>query len=81
MDQDGATIEKVSERAVPTPQMVNPDRFIDQNQVIFGRRRGDALRLRSLPPSRASRRALSRSIKALSASRTGRDFSFRPVKA
>jgi hypothetical protein len=81
MDQDGTGIEKLSEGAVPVTQMFNPDRCIDQYQVIFGRRRGDAFSLGSLPPSLASRRALSRSIKAISASRTKRDFSFKPVKA
>ena len=45
------------------------------------RLRGTGLRSGSLPPSRASLRALSRSINAFNASRTSADFSFTPVKA
>src|SRR3982074_3452536 len=61
--------------------MVDPDGRIDQDHVELDRRRGGALRQRSLPPRRANRRALSRSMRALSASRTRLDFSFKPVKA
>jgi hypothetical protein len=46
-----------------------------------GRRLGGALRVVSLPPRSAKRRALSRSMSALSASRTRFDFSISPVRA
>src|SRR6478736_6236119 len=61
--------------------MVHPDGRIDQDQADLARRRGGAFRSGSLPPRRASLRALSRSMSALSASRTRLDFSFKPVKA
>ena len=51
------------------------------DHAIFGARHGDIARSGSLPPRRANRRALSRSINALSASRIKAEFSLRPVKA
>jgi hypothetical protein len=62
-------------------QMIDPDGGIGQDHARVVRRRGGASRAGSLPPKRANRRALSRSIRALSASRTRRDFSSSPVKA
>jgi hypothetical protein len=53
------------------PMRVSPSR----------RRRGGAFNFRSVPPNRASRRALSRSTSAFKASRTSEDFSLMPVKA
>src|SRR5258708_7396424 len=61
--------------------MIDPDGRIGQDHVELDRRRGGAFRPGSLPPRRANRRALSRSMRALSASRTKLDFSFKPVKA
>ena len=60
-------------------QMIDPDRSIDQDHLVVGRRRGTGAKSGSLPPSRAKRRALSRSISALRASRTNADFSRKPV--
>jgi hypothetical protein len=61
--------------------VIDPHRRIDQNHFLAIRRRRGALRLGSLPPKRASRRAASRSINALSASRISADFAFNPVYA
>src|SRR5437016_5171925 len=59
--------------------MIDPDRCIDQDHL--NRRRGGALRLGWVPPIRASRRALSRWIKAFSASLISADFSRTPVNS
>ena len=61
--------------------MIDPNATIDQNHFAADRRRTGISRSGSLPPSRARRRALSRSMRALSASRTSWDFSLRPVNA
>ena len=79
--QDRSRIEQRGEGLVAHPQMLDPDRRIDQDHIEPDRRRGGAFRPDSLPPRRANRRALSRSMSALSASRTRLDFSFKPVKA
>jgi hypothetical protein len=81
MRENDAEIEEVHERLVRSVQMMHPDRNVDQDHPRFDRRLEGMLRLGSLPPKRASRRALSLSIKALSASRTNADFSRSPVKA
>jgi hypothetical protein len=81
MREDAASIKKDSERLIARAQMVDPNRGVDQDHADLGRLRRGGLRFGSLPPRRASRRALSRSISALSASRTRADFSRRPVKA
>src|ERR1700722_3125538 len=65
---------------VTRPQVIDPYRCVDQNHFRVRLRRGIA-RLGALPPSRANRRAASRSTRAFSASRTRADFSFRPVYA
>jgi len=62
-------------------QVVHPHRRIDEDHFCGGRRRGGATRSGSLPPRSIRRRAASRSISALSASRTSADFSLRPVNA
>ena len=61
------------------PQVIDPDRRVDEDHAGFGRRRGILFRSGSLPPSRANRRAASRSTNALSASRMSADFSRIPV--
>ena len=61
-----ATGRRAALRAIiAAPQMIDPNRGVDQNQARAGRRRGAGSISGSLPPSRASRRALSRSISAL----------------
>src|ERR1700680_1520556 len=81
MPENLAAVEQPTQRVIAGPQMVDPDRSVDQDHLARNRRRGAAARSGSLPPSRARRRALSRSISALSASRTRADFSRRPVYA
>src|SRR5260370_24871415 len=79
--QNHSGVEPAGKRLVARAKMVDPDGRIDQDHAEADRRRGGASRPGSLPPRRASRRALSRSMRALSASRTRLDFSLRPVKA
>jgi hypothetical protein len=74
-------LEELNKRLAPGAEMVYPNRGVDQNHAGLGRRRGGAFNPRSLPPSLANRRALSRSIRALSASLTRPDFSVKPVSA
>jgi hypothetical protein len=74
MPEDPSAIEEPAERRIASPQVVDPDRCVDQDHSGFGRRLGGPDSSGSLPPRRASRRALSRSINALSASRTSADF-------
>ena len=81
MGENHAGVEQFGERLVMPTQMIDPDGRIHQDHARAGRRRGGASKAGSLPPKRANRRALSRSIRALSASRTRPDFSFNPVKA
>jgi hypothetical protein len=82
MSKNLTSFEEGGELPVACAQMIDPDRRIDQDHGrVVGRRRGVTFNLASVPPSRANRRALSRSISALSASRTRLDFSFTPVKA
>ena len=62
-------IEPLRENVVLILEVRHPHWRIDQHHAST-RRRGAALSCGSVPPSCASRRALSRSIRALSASRT-----------
>jgi hypothetical protein len=55
MTEDLAVVEQLREYRAGQPQMVDPDRRIDQDHLDFGRRRGIFLRSGSLPPRRASR--------------------------
>lgn len=52
-------IEQIRNRRVANPQMLDPDRGIDEGHSRSGRRRGAVASSGSLPPRRASRRALS----------------------
>src|SRR3954462_14910222 len=74
MDDYAALAEANIHRRVLAPQMIDPDRAVCQDHLPK-RRRGGAFNLGEVPPNRARRRALSRSIKALSASLTRADFS------
>ena len=62
-------------------QVIDPNRTVDHDHLALGLRRGAAFSAGSLAPKRASRFALSRSISALSASRTSKVFSLAPVSA
>ena len=81
MCQDLPGVEEGCELPIARAQMLYPDRRIGQDHERAGRRRGGAFSLGSVPARRANRRALSRSMSALSASRTRLDFSFTPVNA
>jgi len=81
MDRYLPALEPYLHRGIAPVQMVDPDRGVGENHRSAPRRRGGAFKSGSLPPSRASRRALSRSTRARSASWTIRDFSRKPVKA
>ena len=61
--------------------MINPNRTIDEDHRPTARLRGIARNAGSLPPSRANRRALSRSISARNASRGKAGFSVRPDRS
>jgi hypothetical protein len=79
--QNHPSVQQRDECFVARPEMVDPDGCIGQDQGALDRRRGGAFKPGWLPPKRANLRALSRSMRALSASRTKLDFSFKPVKA
>src|SRR5580700_1329691 len=68
--QNEIRVEQRSKCGFTDAKMGDPDGRVSQNHAEAGRRLGGALRRGSAPPSRASRRALSRSMSALSASRT-----------
>src|SRR5271165_2048075 len=74
-------VQQSLEEGIALAQVVNPDRGVNQNHLVADFLRGIGLNLGSVPPSRASLRALSRSIRAFSASRTRAVFSLRPVHA
>ena len=67
MSEDETVFEKALERRLLFAEMIDPDRAIDKDHCIAGRRRGAGSRPGSVPPRRARRRALSRSIKACKA--------------
>jgi hypothetical protein len=74
-------VEQRSEPLIVGPQMLDPDRRINEDHVRLVRRRAIAARSGSVPPRRASRRAASRATNARSASRTKADLSRIPVYA
>jgi hypothetical protein len=68
------------EPRISPAQMVDPYRCVDENQdLILCRRRGATFRLGWLPPSLASRLALSRSMRALRPSCSNVERSSEPV--
>jgi hypothetical protein len=75
-----ACLKQSHKPIVSGPEMVDPDGSIDESHALE-RRRGGAFNRASLLPSRANRRALSRSMRAFSASLINEDFLLRPVKA
>src|SRR4051812_20631101 len=81
MYEDPARLQQLGQFIVAALEMVDPDRRIDEDHARLGRRRGTGERSGSVPPSRASRRALSRSINALKASRRRGALSETPVSA
>lgn len=79
MNKNVTSLKDFGEYAAASAKMVDPYRRIDENHLGLNLRRGGAFNPGSVPPSRASRRAASRSTKALKASRISADFSFNPV--
>jgi hypothetical protein len=77
MRQDPARRQEQRHSCALTSQMLDPNRGIDKDHRE--RRRGTGRSWGSVPPSRANRRAASRSTNAFSASRTSADFSCSPV--
>jgi hypothetical protein len=66
MHEDFGTFERFDKARLTFAQVIYPDRGVCDNDAAFGRRRGTRRSRGSLPPKRASRRALSRAIKASS---------------
>src|SRR4051812_37422837 len=74
-------IEQHRKALVAAAQMVDPDRGIHQDHAALIRRRGGAFKSGWVPPSRASRYALSRSMSAFSASLTRAEVSRNSVSS
>jgi len=68
MDAHAACFQRIDEPGVSTAQVVNPHRRIGEDHALADRRLGMGRNVGSLPPRRASRRALSRSMSARSPS-------------
>jgi len=68
-------------RAVSRTKVVNPNRGVRENQFCPGLRRGIFFNFGMVPCRDAKRRALSRSMRALSASRISAVFSATPVNS
>jgi hypothetical protein len=80
-------LEEGREPGVSTPQVIDPEGRVDQDQRLAlglrtgaGRRRRGSRRPFSVPPSAASRRALSRAMSASRPAWTIAVFSVRPVR-
>src|SRR6266851_820275 len=71
----------VSGTKVSRTKVFNPNRSIGENQFVPGLRRGIFLNFGIVPSRDANRRALSRSMRALSASRIRAVFSATPVNS
>jgi hypothetical protein len=78
MGEDLAAVEQAGKVCVVVAQVIDPHRGVDQDQCSADRRRGTDVSSGSVSPRRARRRALSRSISAVSPSRTSSVFSFIP---
>jgi hypothetical protein len=68
MDANAACFQCVDEPPIAGAQVLNPDGSISEDHASVDRRLGTGRNAGSLPPRRASRRALSRSISARSPS-------------
>lgn len=75
--QNRSRCDQSGQPLVAAAEMVNPDYGVGEDQS--SRRCGGVTSLGPQPLTRASRSAASRSISALSASRTSGDFSLMPV--
>jgi hypothetical protein len=81
MNNNLSLIEKLAHLPVAPTEMIHPNRRIGENQRRAARRRGTFFSSGIVPPSDASLRALSLSIRAFSASRTSAVFSATPVNS
>src|SRR2546423_5556482 len=81
MDHDLSLIQMLAQILVFRTQVVDPDGGVGQNQRGAGRRRGMFFIPGMVPPRDANRRALSRSMRAFSASRIRAVFSSTPVNS
>src|SRR6056297_876544 len=79
MHKNLPAVEEVHQLLVTATQVVDPDGGVHQSHDLAARRRGTGRSCGWLPPSFASRRALSRSISARRPSRTRAVFSSMPV--
>jgi hypothetical protein len=77
--EDDAAAKQLGQRSIAVAEVVDPNRGVDEDHWLAARRRGIGVSAGSVPPRRARRRALSRSIRALRPSRTSNVFSFTPV--
>jgi hypothetical protein len=64
VNQNRIAFQRSDKRPISSTEMIHPYGRIDENHASAGRRLGIAFRPGSLPPSLASRRALSRAIRA-----------------
>src|SRR5258708_21926122 len=81
MDHDLPLVKVLAQLFVSGTQVVDPNRRIGENQFGFTLRRGIFFNAGMVPPRDANRRALSRSMRALSASRIRAVFSATPVNS
>jgi len=81
MDDNAATVEQLAHFLVARTEIVDPDGSVCENHCSPTLRRGTSSSSGIVPPSAASLRALSRSIKALRASLTRAVFSATPVNS
>ena len=79
VNTDLTGLQKLDKAGMMPSKMIDPDRRVDQYHFVFGRLLGATARLGWDPPRRARRRADSRSIKAVSASRNKALRSFTPL--
>ena len=80
MHDDDRPFQQVDKPGITTAKVINPHRRVDQNQTgLAWRLRGAAFNLGCVPPSRARRLALSRSMSAFKPSLTMAVRSIGPV--
>ena len=81
MDHNVPLVKMLAQFSVSGTEMVDPNRRIGENQFGRTRRRGIFFNCGIVPPRDANLRALSRSMRALRASRTNAVFSATPVNS
>src|SRR4029077_2850641 len=81
MDRNLARVQCALQFLVAGAEVVDPDRRIGEDQCFPGRRRRMFFNPGMEPPKAAKRRALSRSMRALRASRINAVFSSTPVNS